>query len=333
MKNKNEIKLLLTLVIIAISFFLIINSIPISDKNIYTYDAYQNTDYKVYLIKNDFYTEDYLEKNKVYLKNLTKYIEVNFDYNYNASLEENLSCKYDIIATLYIEHSNTNQVILEKQYTIIENKELKQYNKKIDFNEKINIDYQKYNNEVAKFKEQFNVPVTAYLVLNFNAKTGIENQVETQQISNSKVTINLDQQAYEIKVKESDEQENTILETQNTNSSINYTLLIAGIILGTISTAYLLYQIWKYQIKESKKVEVQVGKILKKYKNLIIELERKPKIEMKNIIDVKDFEELITIEEEIREPILYYKYKEKNIFLIIDNSIIYRKEIFTNFID
>ena len=211
MKNKHEIKVLVTVVIIAISVFIIIQSFPISNNLIYQYDAFQNTDYKVYLTKNDYYTQDYLDKDNVYLKDLTRYIEFNFNYNYNSSMKENLDCKYDILATLYIEYSNTGQVILEKNYPIIENKTIQQYTNKIGINEKINIDYQKYNSEVDKFKEQFNLPVTAYLVINFNVKSGIQNQEEP---------------VYEIKVKESDEQENTILETQNVDKNVNYTKLI-----------------------------------------------------------------------------------------------------------
>lgn len=93
----------------------------------------------------------------------TKGYNNNFSYNYNASMKENLNCKYDILSTLYIEYSNTNQVILEKNYPIIENKTIQQqYSNKIDISEKINIDYQKYNGEVEKFKEQFNLPVIAY---------------------------------------------------------------------------------------------------------------------------------------------------------------------------
>ena len=226
MKNKHEIKVLVTVVIIAISVFIIIQSFPISNNLIYQYDAFQNTDYKVYLTKNDYYTQDYLDKDNVYLKDLTRYIEFNFNYNYNSSMKENLDCKYDILATLYIEYSNTGQVILEKNYPIIENKTIQQYTNKIGINEKINIDYQKYNSEVDKFKEQFNLPVTAYLVINFNVKSGIQNQEETIQSSVSKVTIDLNQPVYEIKVKESDEQENTILETQNVDKNVNYTKLI-----------------------------------------------------------------------------------------------------------
>lgn len=86
MKNKDEIKVLVTVVIIAISVFIIIQSFPISNNLIYQYDAFQNTDYKVYLTKNDYYTKDYLDKNNVYLKDLTRYIEFNFGYNYNSHL-------------------------------------------------------------------------------------------------------------------------------------------------------------------------------------------------------------------------------------------------------
>lgn len=107
-------------------------------------------------------------------------------------------------------------MIFEKKEPIIENKNLQQqYSNKIEINEKINIDYQKYNNEVEKFKEKFNMPVTAYLVINFDVQSGIQNQENTNQISTSKVTINLNQPVYEIKVKKTDEQKNTIIEAQD----------------------------------------------------------------------------------------------------------------------
>lgn len=82
---------------------------------------------------------------------MTRYIEINFDYNYNASMKENLRCKYSIISTLYIEYSNTKQVIFERNNPIIENKTMQQENSnKINIAEKINIDYQKYNSEVEQ---------------------------------------------------------------------------------------------------------------------------------------------------------------------------------------
>lgn len=191
---------------------------------------------------------------------------------------------------------------------------------KIDISEKIDIDYQKYNGEVEKFKEQFNLPITAYLIINFNVQAGIQNQEKT---STSKVTIYLNQPAYEIKVKDSENQENTIIETQDNN--INYALLWFGCTLFIISVGYLVYLIWKYQLTETKKVQVQVSRILRKYREIIVELEYKPDFEIKNVVDVKEFEELIDVEEDVRVPILFFEDGGQFVFLIIGENVVYRK--------
>ena len=136
-------------------------------------------------------------------------------------------------------------------------------------------------------------------------KHGFKNQENIKQTSTSKATIDLSQPAYEIKVKESDEQENTILETQDLNKNINYIALIIGLILFIISAGIFVYQIWKYQVTESNKTKIKVMKILRKYKEIIVEVENKPDVDGKNVMDVKGFEELITIEEEIRLPIFF----------------------------
>ena len=327
MKNKREIKILITFVFIIISVFIFIQAFPITNETVYHYNIFQNTDYKVYLTKNDFFEQEYLEKNNLYLKDLTRYIEFDFLYNYNASAKENLNCKYDIVSKLYLEYSNTKQVIFEKNYPIIENKTIqKNDSNKIDIEEKINIDYQKYNSEVESFKEKFNLPLTAYMIINFNVETWLQNQENIKQTSTSKATIDLSQPAYEIKVKESDEQENTILETQDLNKNINYIALAIGLILFVISSGIFGYQILKYQVTELNKIKIKVMKILRKYKEIIVEVESMPNINGKNIIDVKGFEELITIEEKIRLPILFYEENENEyVFLIIDENVVYRK--------
>ena len=156
-------------------------------------------------------------------------------------------------------------------------------------------------------------------------ETGIQNQENVNQTSTSKVTIDLNQPAYEIKVKESNEQENTILETQDANKNVNYTLVIIGLVLFAIFGGIVVYQIWKYQLTELNRTKIKVMRILKKYRNIIVELEKKPEFSIKNIIDVREFEELIDIEEEIRVPILYYEEDEEYVFLIIDNNVVYRR--------
>ena len=54
MKNKREIKILITFVFIIISVFIFIQAFPITNETVYHYNIFQNTDYKVYLTKMIF---------------------------------------------------------------------------------------------------------------------------------------------------------------------------------------------------------------------------------------------------------------------------------------
>lgn len=78
-------------------------------------------------------------------------------------------------------------------------------------------------------------------------------------------------------------------------------------------------------INRNKKVQVKVYRILKKYREIIVELEYKPNFEIKNVVDVESFEELIDVEEDVRVPILFFEHGGQFVFLIIGENVVYRK--------
>lgn len=321
-----RLKFIIPIIIVGISIIVLINSISINHVPFYHYQMNQDTDYKVYLKENDFINKKYLEKGQVYLQNIVRYIELNFLYNYEASLKDTISYQYDITSILTINYANTNQTLINKEYPIIENKQLEQVNSNlVQIKENINIDYQKYYQEVQRFKEQFNLPVNASLKVKFTIE--LKNAQGNKKISASEVTIDLTSHVFEIKVQEVKDEEDTILEVQKIRKKVNYPILIITNIFIILSLIYFLYQIKKYQLSKVTKFEREIKEILKRYGEIIVELEKEPDIEFKNIIDVKSFDELIDVEEEIREPILYYQKNEEAIFLIIDHEITYRKII------
>lgn len=317
----------ISIIIMISSIIVLINSLAINNDPIYQYQMSQDTDYKVYLEKNDFIKENYLTKNQLYLQNIVRYIEINFLYQYEASDKEDLYYQYDISSNLNINYANTNQTLVSKNYPIITNKILEQKDSsKIEVKESVNIDYQKYYQEVQKFKEQFNVPVSASLTVSFNLQMQIGEDQDTK-TSASTVIIDLTGSVFEIKIQESEDQQETILEIGQMNQETNYLLVMFFSILFISSFVYLIYNIKTYQLSKTIKLKKKTREILRKYGQIIIELEKEPKINLKNIIDVKNFNELVEVEEEIREPILYYKKEDKDMFLIIDNYVTYRKII------
>lgn len=319
-----EWKIIITITIAIIGIMLSVQSFPISKYPMYQYQINQDTDYKVYIEPNDFIQKKYLGKNQVYVQSLIKYIELNFSYYYQASQKENVKNNYNIVATLIISYSNTNQKIVEKEYPIIINKTLDKLDtSNMEINEIINIDYQQYYQEVQKFKQQFNLPVKAVLKINFNVNTEINSEKRTDKASMSEISIDLSEPVFEIKTQESEDQKETVLE--NAGANINYVLLTIGVLLFIISNISLLYQIRKYQLIQTTRFKLKIKEILRKYSDIIVELDKEPIINIKNFIDVKDFNELIDIEEEIREPILYYEKDKESIFIIINKEIVYRK--------
>ena len=257
---------------------------------------------------------------------MVDYININFNYNYDASKMAELQYNYDIIAILYIDYTNNNQNLLKKQYDIIRDKFLKLDNSnKIAINETININYNDYNDEVLRFKEKYNLPVKAYLKIYFVVKTNInlEKTIEKQAIS--EIAIELNQPVFGINEKNNGDGYYQISKQGEDIRNINKTQILISIILFIFGIIYFIILIRHKFFTKEKIYEINLNSILKKYSDIIVELRDTVNLTGYKIIEVKNFFELVDVEEEIRVPILYYKEEKfKSVFLIMYNQVIYR---------
>ena len=71
---------------------------------------------------------------------------------------------------------------------------------------------------------------------------------------------------------------------------------------------------------------VEQKRILKGYGDVIAEVTTKPDLSGLKIIEVKDFEDLVNIEEELRVPILFYEliHESESWFIITTSTQAYR---------
>lgn len=342
--NKIEkIKINTTIVIIVVLImFLIIEILRLKENKQYTYTINQVSDYIVYINENEFIDKKYLEKNQLYVSNMIDYIKINFEYKLKKNQIDlnQIKYNYNIFASLYIDYANTNQNLLKKDYEIIKDKYLdvndeniiKEIENKtkdeIIINENININYDFYNNEVTNFKTKYNLPVKAYLKVYFIVDTNIElNNIENNifiEKTISEVNIDLSQTVFEINENQAKKVEKIFQNTteQNTRKMIITFILI----LLAIQITYLIIQVKQtIIIKSEKNKKKEIRKILKKYGDIIVELKEELSIDIENAIEVKNFDQILDVEEEIREPILFYETKDKEaVFLIVDHKITYK---------
>lgn len=325
--DKYKIKIIIAITIIGASIVAILQSFITPENKIYTYNINQNTDYKVYIKRNDFINKNVIEKNNVYIQQLVDYINTTFEYQYYASKKSNLDYIYNITSTLKIDYTNTNQNIINKTEDIIKDKTLaiKEENK-INISETLNIDYQMYKNEIEKFRQTYQIPVKGYLILDFNIKTGIQlsdNDEKTYEESHQQLVIDLTQPVFEIVQNNSENKQEHIVETNQYNKYLIY-IFITIIVIGIIYTVKLVKE---NEIKNMGTYKITLNTILRKYSDVIVEIKEISNLNIENTVEVKDFNELLDVEEEIREPILLYEKDETAIFLIISNNIKYKYEL------
>ena len=310
----------------------------VRDKNVpteilYTSTINKNVDYTVQLYENTFIDETEIDANKVYIADLVKNIKLNFSYTYSGTKPTDLKYEYDITGKLYGINQNNNStesnVVWEKNYILLD-KTVKEEKDKTGFyiNQELNLDYPTYKNEVIKFRNKFGMSLTTNLELIMNVTvTGKYDDNDINKTDKIILEIPLGVQAFSIKEDYKKQDSNNIYKEEKNTQIGNKLLMIICITISLISTV-LFIMLFKaiFNIKPKSKYTKQLEKILKNYDQIIVEVETPVREKDYNVILVKNFEEMLDLEEELRIPIIFYEniYKHIAIFTITHNDIVYK---------
>lgn len=340
-KNKNvrnNLKFIcIFFIILFISFICIVKSFntPKEDmKILYAYNITRNSDYKVYLKPNNYIEQKYMGMNETYITDLVDYIDANFRYNYNVSQNATSKYTYKVVAVLNVEYyvtgSSQGTKLWSKEYTLVEPKKLQIESNQININENVKIDFNSYNSEIKKFKEQFGLPIKSYLDVKLVVASEID-VAESNKIQKDDSAVNLkmdlNQQVFSILQDYEPIDKGQIIDEENISNVSNVILLTIGIILFAISAFGILNIIRKIIVADRKTdYEIALNRILKNYGDIVAEIVTPTETEGMKVIDVKNFDQLLDIEEEIRMPILFYEIVEgeEGEFTIIYDNIVYR---------
>ncbi len=302
-------------------------------KVIYSSTINRNSNYKVELYDNNYIDQKEMGADHIYISDLVKNIKFDLFYTYSATDKTDLNYSYDIKAKLCGENNNNatgeKDLIWEKDYTLMEEKN-KSINNASGFNitENINIDFPKYNKEVSDFKRQFGINLDTYLKITMNIKYN-GNYKDNKINKTDKVILEIPLGIQAFSIKENYDKKNTYNIYKNNNLlTLNNKLLISICIIIFIATSVLALLTYKaiFNIKPKSKYTKELDKILKSYGEIIVEVTTPVKTKNYNIINVKNIEEMIDLEEELRIPIILYEsiYKHTATFTITYNKTIYK---------
>lgn len=340
--NKNRTKnvlrnICISTILLFVGIILIFKSFKVEQgtKNVlYSYNINRNVNYTVQLNENEFFPDQALEMNKTYISSLVNKINMDFTYTLAGNKKAKTKYTYQVVAVTDVKYASTSSdkqdSIWSKQYVLVEPKEVEVNGSSFNISENFDVDFATYNEEVKNFKEQLRMPVKANLQVKLIVRSNMEVAgVEKPVIESSIMNLDMDlaQDVFSIEKEFDNSESKEIFETTETNKKINKPFMVIGAILIVAAILIMLDSIRK-SIKFSKKSDyaIALNRILKNYGDIVAEIVSPVEIDNLNVIEVKNFDQLLDIEEEVRMPILFYETipDEQGEFIIVCDSMAYR---------
>lgn len=343
MNSKRRIKIIAVIIFFSliVSIYIIINVIDIlkyrggrPEEIIYTSNVENVINYQVYLKPNDYIKEPFINNEFSFISSLVEYIKTDFTYNYvgtsNVPLDYSYYIRGTIVSKYVEENAGVTKPIWKKSFILLSKKEGHTDNSHIDVLESLNIGLDYYNMLVETFRNTLNLAVETKFEVEFSMS--IKGKLKDNKSINKEhimtMTIPLGIKIFDIATSSNFPEQEIMYSREQKKIEVSYMLAIIYIVLVLIIIGITVYFVRHIINKGKNEYATKVNKLLKEYDDRIVTVSNFIRYEKLEIIDIKEFEEILTLSDEILEPIIYWEKKERNHkeswFAIIRDKILYR---------
>lgn len=323
--RKVRMWLLLPLALLAVlGGYVAFNSIGIESKGLTEYQVSGEIDYKVYLKDNDYYQEKFLELGMQYIASLISLVRADFDYTLTADESVDANYEYEIVAEAKAtDRSDKTKVLYERQDVLKKAKIVPIKGGEIKVTDSVDIDYDKYNNYMRTFRNDFGIAANCFLNLKMIVK--VDGAIKTEDmlvmnipLSDQTVDIAIDTKAINREEKVGEEVKSVYIK--------NLPLLIVGIVIALASLGLIVIIIYFYKTRyDDNLYEKALHKILKEYDTYIVNA-NETLYELANVMRVESFKELLDASQAENSPIVFLEVVpgEKSYFVVNGANTTYR---------
>lgn len=294
------------------------------------YTEKSNVDYKVFLKDNDFYPDDYLEKDNEYVVSLIDYIEAYFDYSFELE-ESNISFDYTYMvdAELRIKSDDSSNSLYNTKEILVEETKVEDYREtNLEISSNVKIDYNKYNDLVKKFVKAYDLEdIKSELIVRLHVNVldkcldGNDDEASDYVVE---LGIPLDVKTIDIEMNSDVVDRNDTLVICDKNDDIVFILGIVVIVIALIVLILVICLI-RYVIRTRTAesiYDIELKKILNNYKSYIQKINNEIDFSNYRVLKVDSFTDMLEIRDTIQQPILMVedKYKRGTYFMIPSNT-------------
>lgn len=294
------------------------------------YDEKSDIDYKVLLKDNEFYKDNYLEKDKGYVSSLIDNIETQFKYDLNFDQKIKYKYSYKIVAEVDVSDSQSKHNIYHYSEDL-KTRDLESHVGNLNVSETLSINYQQYNDIINRFKDVYDLSNTdavlnVYLYVNVqNIEQSNSSSLMNKKVSGLSIPLTLNTVTIDIG--------NDIISNSNNHLVLSrynkYSwVLVLSIIYILLSVLYIIYLVlFMMKTRTAQMIyDKEIKSIMNNYDSYIQRISGSYDIGTSQVIKIESFSDMLEIRDTLKQPILMLENEEKNgTFFIIPatNSIIY----------
>lgn len=326
------------LIIMCLSIFILQNSFN-SEKNqafiktnIYEYNNKYLYSYDVTLIDNSYIDDESVPDKNVYVTDLMNNVNVNMTYTYEANQSSDIEYNYQIIGNLEATYSKDGeeQKVWKKTDVIVPTKDLCVTSDRVEINENFELNMGDKIQMVKDFQQELGIQVqTKYtILLEITTKTNILGQdvINTYSpdlffdITSKTTTIST--------TTENTAKPQIVTKMVQEENEFSQIKVIFGSIMFVAALVVLIVLLVKTRNNNTVRNEykIELNKILKGCDEKIVEVNSRIETSGQGLVDVREFDEVLKVSEELFKPILYWnnEKEEESWFCVLGNNMIYR---------
>ena len=276
---------------------------------VYNYTNKSDIKYTVDLKPNMIYGDISVGEGNTYISNYVDNINTTFLYEFIGEKASDISGEYDIVAVMegYIEREEIIKTIWEKQYSLLPKSSFSIKDRSFSMRKDIAIKLEEFNNFAAQVIEDTESVVDIRLIVSMNvniiSKTDKGDIIEKLSPS---LVIPINKNYFEIGKINTEEKKGAITVTKKitdpkNDTTSNFLFYTSMVLLAIL----LLIIFFTKNAPVSNSYVKSVLKLLKDNENRIVALEKEIVASEASCYNIKSFEDLTKISDEIGKPILY----------------------------
>jgi uncharacterized protein (UPF0333 family) len=330
--------IILTLIICSYLIFNVINILRYRagrpEDIIYTNNMKGDIDYQVYLKPNNFVDAPYVTNDFSFAAPLVDYIDTLFSYDYvgtsNIIVDYDYYIKASIISRYASEDAATTKPLWIKDFILLDHQKGTSNDSKIRIAQhlKIGIDY--YNNLLDDFNKSLNIPLNSRLdiALVVKIKGKLENDKTIDKEHLTTMSIPLGVKVFDIDITKSYPKSEITYRREPKKAEVSYMIAILYIVLIIVIGGTAFYLIKSIINRGKGEYLFKVSKLLKEYDDRIVNVSNFIRYEKLEIVDIPNFDELLTYSDETLEPIIFWEKRSKGHieawFCIVRDKMLFR---------